>query len=157
GDVKVYTPNISDPTYSYHWNAGTIGMVLTSNHTGATVQWLTPGSTNVELFIKDASNNIVFSGTLAVNVAAMPAPFITTNVQLGCQPLHQDSLYGESFPPPLFDSTNCQLVCENSTVQYHANGDAGSTFSWVVNGASSYVPTTGAVCDVTWGAAGFGE
>lgn len=161
GDVKAYTPDISNAAYSYHWSVTPVGMgtVLTGNHTGATVQWLIPGAANVELQIKDASNIIIYSGTLPVNVAGMPAPFITTNVELGCQPLNQDSIKGEqgSGPPPQFDSSHCQLVCENSTVEYYANGDAGSSFAWVVTGAVSYSPATGPICNVNWGATGFGE
>lgn len=161
GDNKVYTPGISDAAYTYLWSVappGT-GTVLSGNHTGATIQWMSPGTSTIWLYVTDPlnGNDTVYSGNLNVTISAMPAPFITSNVELGCQPLNEDSSRGEQPPPPKFDSTHCQLVCENSMVQYTANGDAGSTFTWVVIGALSYSPSSGPYCDVNWGAPGFGE
>lgn len=159
GDTKVYVPGISNSLLNYNWTVapGSAGTVLTGNHTGANIQWLSVGTATINLVVTDAANNIVYNDMYNVTVGNMPAPYITTNVQLACQPLNQDSLEGESIPPPIFDSTHCQLVCQNSPVTYYANGNPGSTFTWVVTGAVSFSPSTGASCIVNWGSPGFGQ
>lgn len=159
GDTRVYAPGISDPSYAYHWSVmpAAMGTVLSGNHTGATVQWMTTGIATVRLYILDPLNtsDTLYNASHVVNVTAMPAPFITTNVELGCQPLNEDPRQKES---PKFDEANCQLVCEHSTVRYFANGDVGSNYTWNITGAVSYSPSTsGDHCDVNWGAPGFGE
>lgn len=165
GDIKVYTPGISNIAYTYEWSVSPVGMgtVLVDDYTGATIQWLMPGSATITLDIKDPlnGNQLLYTADLIVDVGAKPAPYITTNVELGCQQLNQDSshIVGDFIappPPPKFDSTHCQLVCENSTVEYYANGDPGSTFTWVVTGAVSFTPS-GSTCIVNWGATGFGQ
>lgn len=160
GDVRVYTASISNPAYSYQWTVAPIsaGTVLSGNHTGASVQWEVLGAATVQLVIRDPNggDSLVATGSLAVTVAAMPAPYVTTNVNLGCQPLNDDTSRKGEQRPPKFDEENCHLVCENSTVRYTANGNPGSTYTWSVTGAVSYTPITGPYCDVSWGAPGFG-
>ena len=160
GDVRTYTASISNPSYTYNWSVSPIsgGTVLSGNHTGASVQWTALGVASVQLVIRDphGGDTVVASGSLSVTVAAMPAPFVTTNINLGCQPLNDDTTKGEQRPPK-FDKENCHLVCQNSTVRYTANGNPGSTYTWSVTGAVGYTPITGPYCDVTWGAPGFGE
>ncbi len=86
-----------------------------------------------------------------------PSPHVTADITLGCQPLNDDTVRKDNGRKPEFDDEHCQLVCSNSTVQYTANGNPGSTYSWVVTGAVSYAPVSGPTCSVTWGAPGFGE
>lgn len=159
GDTKVYTPGISNPALTYHWGvvAPASGTLLSGNHTGATIQWMSPGTANVVLYVIDPLDvtDTVYEGSLTVTIAALPSPFITTNVELGCQPLNEADSQRER---PEFSPTNCQLVCEYSTVRYYANGDASSTYSWNIVGAISYTPSgSGDYCDVYWGAPGFGS
>jgi hypothetical protein len=161
GEVVPYVPDTINAALSYEWTVvpGTSGTVLSGNSTGANIQWSTAGGASVNLVIRDPLNNnqVVFTGSLGVTVYPLPAPFITTDVILGCQPFREDSLRDGYSEPPVFDSTNCQLVCSYSTVTYTANGSSGSTYTWDAYGSISITPTTGPTTNIQWGAPGFGE
>jgi PKD repeat protein len=161
GDVTPYTPDISYSAFNYTWTvtpSGT-GTVLSGNSTGANIQWYTPGGSTINLVVTDPSNNnaVVYTGSLGVTVNALPAPYITSDVVLGCQPLNVDPKR-EKPAPPKFDDTHCQLVCANSTVLYEAHGDASSTYLWEAPGSIAISPVgSGATCYITWGAPGSGQ
>lgn len=162
GNTEIYVPGLSNPAYIYHWGVNPIpngaGTVLSGNSAGASILWTGAGNADVTLSVTDPQNGDieVFHAHLHVHIGALPAPFITSDVLLGCQPLDVDPKR-EDKNPPKFDSTHCQLVCQNSTVMYHANnGGSGSSYSWSAPGAVAVNPT-GADCEVTWGAPGYGQ
>lgn len=162
GNTEVYVPGLSNPAYIYHWgvdpNLNGAGTILSGNSAGASILWTGAGDADVTLSVTDPQNGgiEVFHAHLHVHIGALPAPFITSDVLLACQPLDVDPKR-EDKDPPKFDSTHCQLVCENSTVLYHANnGGSGSSYSWSAPGAVAVNPM-GADCEVTWGAPGYGQ
>jgi hypothetical protein len=170
GDIEVcvgesvpYIPDVVDPKLNYEWtvtpNPTGNGNLLSGNSTGSLIQWSVPGNATVNLVIRDPLNNnsIEYTGSLNVSIYPLPTPFITTDVILGCQPFNEDSVRDGYVEPPEFDSTNCQLVCAYSTVNYTANGSPGSTYTWTAYGAVSVTPATGPATDIYWGAPGAGE
>lgn len=161
GETSTYIPGISNANYTYSWSItpASAGVVLSGNSTGANIQWFVAGGATTHLNVTDPANgnSPVYAGSLSVTVNTLPAPFITTDVLLGCQPLNVDSPR-DGPGRPVFDSTHCELVCANSTVIYTANGNSGSTFTWSAPGAVSVNPIgTGQTCSVTWGAPGYGQ
>jgi len=160
GDVDPYIPAVSNPAYNYAWTVtpSGAGVVLSGNSTGANIQWYTPGSANINLLVTDPLNGnaIIYNTNVAVTVNALPTPYATSDVVLGCQPLNVDPKRDGN--PPKFDDTHCQLVCAYSTVIYTAHGDASSTFTWDAPGAVSVSPIgSGTTCAITWGAPGSGQ
>lgn len=159
GVIEVYAPQISDGSYNYEWSItpSNMGTILSSNATGTTIHWNGPaGNATIQLAMTDINNQIIYTGQLTVTIGDLPVPFITSDTELACQPLDNDG--NQDKPnPPVFDEQNCQLVCAYSNVSYYANGDDGSTFQWVVNGAVGQSTTTGDHCVVDWGSEGFGQ
>src|SRR5690606_34947016 len=99
GDVKAYTPGISNSAYAYNWDVSPsgAGVVLSGSSTGSSIQWMTPGVAQVTLYITDPldGNNTLYSGSLSVTVSSLPSPHITSNIRLGCQPLNDSLPRGE--------------------------------------------------------------
>lgn len=162
GETTTYTPATPlNPDYSYTWTVtpSANGTVLSGNLTGANIQWNIVGPATINLTGRDPSlpgNPIVETGTLNVTVYDLPTPHITSNIMLACQPLEVDSSAEGQPPRPKFDDEHCQLVCAFSTVVYTANGTAGSTYTWNITGATSFV-ASGTTCTVNWGAPGNGH
>lgn len=161
GSTTVYTPATPlNPAYNYTWTVSPVaaGAVLSGNISGASIQWTNIGPATVVLTGRNPANGnvVVVTGTRNVTVNALPAPSITSNVRLACQPLN-DSFRKEGQQPnkPEFDTASCQWVCQNSNVIYTANGNPGSTYSWTATGAVSVSPS-GNTCTVLWGAPGDG-
>jgi len=154
GEVVPYTPTPYDPSLVYTWTA-TGGTVLSSSYPGVSIQWasLSGGSVTLTITNPDDPGSTPVTISLPVTVNALPEPFVTSDVLLGCQPLDEDP---RKQGPPEFDDENCQLVCAYSTVTYTAHGNTGSTFTWNVTGAVSYT-ASGTTCTVLWGDPGFGQ
>lgn len=162
GQVATYTPDTVNAALDYDWSVSPpgSGTILAGNSTGSNIQWNTPGAATVLLTIRNplANNAIVFTGSRSVTIHALPSPFITTDLLLACQPLNEDSAKKGDQRPPQFDESHCQLVCSYSTVLYTANGNPGSTYTWSAPGSTAVSPIgSGATCNITWGAPGFGE
>jgi PKD repeat protein len=160
GETYTYTPpGTLNPNYNYTWTIipASAGTVLTGNSTGASIQWINVGGATVKLTGTNpaAGNAVVYSQTLAVTVNSLPAPYITTETRLACQPLEDPKRKEGQGEPPKFENEPCLLVCEYSTVIYTAHGDPGSNFTWSAPGSVSISPS-GNTCAVTWGAAGSG-
>jgi PKD repeat protein len=134
---------------SYTWSItpATAGTIVSTINNVINIQWHTPGTA----VLSASSGGFAFS--VNVTVGAMPDPVLTSDVLLACQPLSNDPK--EEQVPPRFGETECQWVCENSTVNYTATGNTGSTYTWTVNGTNTFTPS-GNTCSVTWGAAGDG-
>ncbi len=153
GNTETYVANtwIIDPDnptiFTWTISPSTAGTILSTTYTTATIQWNTPGTVVVT-----ATSNVGDVYTKTVVVGALPEPVVTSNVQLACQPLGQDP---KEEGRQRLKEDNCQWVCEYSTVSYNANGNPGSTYSWVVTGASGFT-AFGDSCAVNWGAAGDG-
>lgn len=152
GNTQPYTANgieIFGAPLTFTWtitpaSAGTI--VSTTNNT-VNLQWNTPGTA---VITATSSFGEVFTKT--VTIGAIPAPVITSTVQLACQPLGEDP----KKEAVRIGETECQWVCENSPVLYTVTGTAGSTYTWTVSGTANPPVTYNNTCTVYWGAAGNG-
>lgn len=160
GSTTSYTPaSALNPAYSYTWTVTppASGTVLSGNISGANVQWTNVGPATVVLTGRNpVTNAVMVTGTRPVTVNPLPAPSLTSDVRLACQPL-EDSFRKEGQEPlkPKFDSSSCQWVCSYSAVSYTANGNPGSTYTWTATGNVAIAPS-GNTCVVTWGAPGNG-
>lgn len=146
-----------DPNYNYTWTVTPTGAgtVMLGTIAGATIQWTTVGTATINLSGVNPTNSSTINATKIVDVNNIPAPFITSNVKLACQPLN-DSFDRDKPLDPEFDSTHCQWVCSNSTVIYTANG-AGGNYTWNAIGAISSSVLSPNTFAVTWGAPGNGS
>lgn len=161
GSTTAYTPATAlNPAFNYTWTVSptSAGTVLSGNISGSNIQWTNVGPANVVLTGRNPANGnaIVVTGSLGITVNALPAPSVTSNVRLACQPL-EDSFRKEGQRPvtPQFDTSSCQWVCANSYVTYTANGNPGSTYTWTATGSVSISPS-GNTCSIGWGAPGDG-
>jgi len=153
GEVVTYTPTPSDPSLVYTWTA-TGGTVLSGNYAGANIQWtnLSVGAVTLTVTNPSSPGGTPSTVSFPVTVNALPEPYITSDVLLGCQPLQEDTTKND----PRFDEEHCQLVCAHSTVTYTVHGSAGSSFIWNAPGAVS-ISSSGTTCTITWGDPGYGQ
>jgi PKD repeat protein len=145
GGVATYTYP-STPGYVYTWNV-TNGIGTPAGNTFS-VTWGNPGAGTVTLIVKNASGVVVDTQVLPVTVHSNPYPYITASFSPTCK-----EPKGER--PPQKDTAECFQACDSSTVTYTAPLNPGSTYSWTVIGAISYVPS-GNTVTVTWAGPGTG-
>ncbi|MEO6831236.1 MAG: PKD domain-containing protein, partial [Chitinophagaceae bacterium] len=144
---------------SYTWTMSSpIGSFSTTYGASTTVLWASPGTTTLTLQGRNSSGTLKEQGTLAITVAPLPQPSISTSYRVGCQTFPDDTTTHEGPPlptAPLFDDKGCPKVCEGSWVTYTASGAGSSTFTWTVSGGTAY--PSGNTCLVNWGAIGIGN
>lgn len=155
---SIYSPSQIYEHFDWEVKQGVITSIF-NNGDYCTILWGAPGLGTVivnawdTLAAADGSDSIaiVTRDTEYVTILPAPAPTISTDVRMACQPLDipiQDQLSG-------FNDTGCLKVCAFNAITYTAEGDASSTYSWNVIGGSW--TSTGNTCTVTWGSPGAGK
>ncbi|MGC4059275.1 MAG: PKD domain-containing protein [Chitinophagaceae bacterium] len=155
-DVKTYSVSPAGGTI-YRWSCNTNGFIYATTTSTGSVQWTLPGTGQVFVYgINATTGDTVETGSLNVNVYALPETYLTASALMGCQMVGTADSTAQPQPPGILTSrSGCINTCENSTVTYYAHDAAGSTYTWLVSGAVSYVDM-GDSCIVTWGAPGAG-
>jgi hypothetical protein len=175
GNDEVYTligatPNTSYQWKIYKWNQNGTLTLSTANtltllaNNQVDIQWLVAnGNYGYHIEVTGGSQTATFD----VLVIQTPNPFITADNRVGCQePVRKDDDFGLII---VDDQDGCVNVCEHSTVNYTANGQAGNYFEWSITGGKfsnglttisgspnpSYVAMN--VVQVTWDAQGPGS
>lgn len=164
GEISTYTLQNAVNGVTYTWSlypAGQSSMVYLPNNQ-VQIQWFGLNSNYIFVHGSDGSYSEYEENLLlALN------PFITTNSEVGCQIVKKRDVNSLSVD----DENGCMNVCENSTVNYHANSipsdTYGSFFEWTVVGGvfspsglttltgTQYVPLNDVT--VAWGSMGAGS
>jgi PKD repeat protein len=131
GDLVTYSvPSVSGASYS--WSV--TGDVYTSplNAATASILWGPAGTGTIVVTVNLPSSTQVFH-TLTVNIYPKPTPAITHPPYPGC------SSHGGQGGAGIPDRKDeCEKVCKFATVTYATPLNAGSSYFWVITGASSF-------------------
>ncbi|MBL0072366.1 MAG: hypothetical protein IPP34_11400 [Bacteroidetes bacterium] len=136
-DIKIYSINLTGcngtPT-GYLWSVTGNGSISGANNNATvSISWGAAGSGSVSVVVTTSSGS--FNPLpLNVSISSLPTPIVTTDVDLECT-VYID---GEHNGDPTIAPEECFQVCEYSTAHYQTPLNAGSTYSWVVNGALSH-------------------
>ncbi|MBK8416623.1 MAG: PKD domain-containing protein [Bacteroidetes bacterium] len=153
-DIKIYSINLTGcngtPT-GYLWSVTGNGSISGANNNATvSISWGAAGSGSVSVVVTTSSGS--FNPLpLNVSISSLPTPIVTTDVDLECT-VYID---GEHNGDPTIAPEECFQVCEYSTAHYQTPLNAGSTYSWVVNGALSNSAAQNQLT-VLWGAYGTG-
>lgn len=136
---------------TYNWQA-VGGQIQQSSGNTVNVLWSNAGGGEVIVTVLDASSTPLTSDTLDVAVFSPPSPTIVSDFKGACKkPIPTDALD----PDEEFAQDSCWVVCDSSTVVYTAPQSPGSSYQWIVHGASSH-NSNGNELTVTWNEVGSG-
>jgi hypothetical protein len=165
GQSSGYAVTPVSPGLTYQWIVTAPGNIIgPAAGSAVNVMWSGSGAATLSVAVYNGTTQ-VGSATYPIQAQPVPQPALTSDSRVACQQLSDPKLPPgpiksdkpvQHEPGILNDADGCIKVCENSTVTYTANGNAGSSYSWAVTGAASYSPS-GATCTVVWGAAGSGS
>ena len=142
GDVVAYSvPAVVGASYS--WNV--TGDVSASPTTtpNSTIVWGPAGVGTIVVTVNLPNATQVFH-TLNVNIYPKPVPVITSAPYPSC------ATSSEQGSPGGDGESNCEKVCKFSTITYSTPLNAGSTYSWSVNGDVSFTGQFTNTVTVTW-------
>ena len=147
-EVVSYTSGYSG-AYSYQWTA--FGGAISGSNTNpsVTVNWSYTGSGQLAVIIKDSLNNVVCSKLINVTIHPLPQPEITADFESDCR---GDKGAGGN---PDDEETSCVQVCDSTWVKYSTPLNAGSTYTWIVDGTVVYSSSAN-TADVFWTTLGIG-
>ena len=153
GEVYTYSV-VYDPAVYYEWTIvnGTFITSPIGSHT-VDVSWYASGSITVSTYSDPGLTTLINTDVMSVSVDVLD-PYITMDPIVGC--LEETEDHNDSIFNPQEVEDNCHKACEDNTIEYFANGNAGSTFQWVVIGDGTPNTLVGPVIEVTWNSVGFG-
>ncbi len=129
---------------SYSWDV-TGGLVQgAANLVNADILWGLPGTGTIIVTINNPSGPPTYE-TLNVTIHGTPNPIISHAPYNTCP---YDTTGSSPTGQPREDP--CEKVCKNATVTYTTPLNPGSTYLWVVNGASSVTGAATNTATVTW-------
>ncbi|MAN05012.1 MAG: hypothetical protein CMI35_18180 [Owenweeksia sp.] len=141
---------------NYTWSV-TGGSLQSASAGNASVTWYGVSSGQITITATNPSGTVISSVTKNVVIIPEPAPVLTTDIEVGCNIPSIPEPDPDTPPiPPATDSSGCYKVCENSTSEFTASGNPGSTYAWTVTGGS-VASASGNTVTINWGAAGFGK
>jgi len=148
-DVESYTSGYTG-SYQYTWGVYGGSILGAPNLPSIAVNWGYAGSGQVTMIVKDSLNQVVCTKILNVTINPLPVPKIIPSFIGFCSVDTSKNGAGG-------DKRNdvCVSVCDSTWVSYSTNFHAGSTYTWIVNGAITYTSSSN-IANVYWGAAGLG-
>jgi PKD repeat protein len=157
--INATKPYNVNPTtgINYTWTVVANGNISGTNiGDNVNATWNIAGSGVIQVQGRNASNVLVETGNLVVNVLPLPIPLIDWDARVGCQIVDTSRKNGEK--PKLeedIDDGVCIRVCENSIVTYWVTNSTGGPILWDVPSNGTIVSLNGDSCTVQWGAPGF--
>jgi PKD repeat protein len=151
GDVVTYSV-ANTPGYAYIWSV-TNGTATPSGNSVA-VTWGNFSSGTISVIVKNNLGAVVDNCSLTVNIHPVPNPIITASYAPDCKGGNGNPQKNAAIGNPKDDE--CIKACDSSTVVYSTPNNAGSTYTWNVTGAITFIPT-GNTVTVDWGAIGIGS
>ncbi len=145
GEKVYYSVTPSGNSYSWNVTGGTVSG--NPNNDTVTIIWGPAGSGNITTTI--FTNAGPLYANLAVTIHALPNPSIVTAPYLTC-PTSSSGTQGGSGQPD--GGSDCAKVCEFATLSYSTALNAGSTYLWVITGASGFTGQGTNAVNVTWNA-----
>ncbi|GIV32736.1 MAG: hypothetical protein KatS3mg031_0271 [Chitinophagales bacterium] len=147
GDVKTYhVPYLSGAGYNWSITGGTALNAV--NTDSLVIQW---GPAGTGTIIVNQYNPSTFH-TLNVSIHPKPKPSISHAPYPTCPPEPKGPQGGH---PDRDDA--CEVVCKNAVITYTTPYHAGSTYQWVVSGASSVIGINTNTVTITWDASPLGN
>ncbi|GEM_PF-4440814 len=151
GEEPTYTVTPSEPGYSYVWSATGATLSSPSGQANQKVLFNADGSVTITVSITDANAVSVGSASIVVQADDLPVARIRTDQDWRCTEVLEAGA-GSSIGPPyqwVESESDCFQVCEGSTVTYSTEETTGYTYTWLVDGAQSFVVNNNEVT-VTW-------
>jgi len=139
----------TDTGTTYLWNA-TGGGIVTGTGTSVNVTWLSVGSGQVTLAIKDIFGNVISTCTKNITIHALPNPVITPSFMAGCAvDTSKQGTAGDK------RGEKCYVACDSTTILYTTPMNVGSTYTWSVTGLANWSSSTN-TATVYWTGVGAG-
>ena len=150
-ESQTYT---SGYTGSLQYTWGAFGGTIVGSNTlpSVTVSWGFPGTGQVTMIVKDSANNVLCTKILNVTINPLPTPEIIPSFSATCAvdtgKSTQPGGDGEHRNP-------CTVVCDSTWVTYTTAYTAGSSYTWIISGSTTYT-TSGNSVNVFWENIGVG-
>lgn len=151
-DIETYLSGYSG-AFQYSWGAFGGSIIGSNTLSSVTVNWGYAGTGQLTMIVKDSLNNVLCTKIINVSIGPKPKPAIIPSFASLCNVPGKDGQ--GSTGDPRKDEDHCLKTCDSTWVTYSTANNPGSTYTWIIVGSSTFIPS-GSTVNVYWTTLGIG-